>query len=390
MKIDANDILRERGGDGLREAIDNAPNDFTPAGDAPPAEAAILKAYPLTWDGDVEGKAKPPELVEGMLPEVGVALLSGQWGMFKTFTAIDLAHAVMSGTSFAGRPPPRRGGVLFVAAEGAKYVCSRLQGVKQAKALDGLPLHPAPFAWIESCPALNSDEALTTLVTLAKAADRNLRKRFDLPLALIVIDTLSAAAMFRDANDTAENQRVMTTLAKLADTMGALVLAVDHFGKDPTTGTRNSSAKEAAADAVLALIGKRSTEGSVSETKLSIRKYRDGETGVEIPFTGRRVELQDGSGMLVIDWIAPEAAPRPIQGRWPKKLHTLKAALGEVLGSQDFLARPFPDGPQVRVVKRDIVRSEFVRRYPGERDAVRQAFSHQVKSAVAEGFMQSR
>jgi hypothetical protein len=373
---------------GNREAGEEAQRK--PRADNPPPEAAILNSYPLTWDGDAEGETKPPELIEGMLPEVGVALLSGQWGMFKTFTAIDLGYAVMSGTSFAGRSVSRKGGVLFIAAEGARYVRSRLQGVKQAKAPDGVRIKPAPFAWIKSCPALNSHEALVTLVTIAKAVAHTLEKSFDLPLALIVIDTLSAAAMFRDANDTAENQRVMTTLAKLADTMGALVLAVDHFGKDPATGTRNSSAKEAAADTVLALIGKRSPEGSVSDAKLSIRKYRDGETGIEMPFTARRIELQDGGGMLVIDWIAPEAAPRTLQRQWPKKLHTLKTALGEVIGSLGFLAAPFPDGPRVCVVKREIVRTEFVRRHPGEPGAVRQAFSYQVKSAITEGFIQCR
>jgi hypothetical protein len=42
--------------------------------------AAILKAYPLHWDSDDEAEPKAPELVEGMLPEVGVALAERTMG----------------------------------------------------------------------------------------------------------------------------------------------------------------------------------------------------------------------------------------------------------------------------------------------------------------------
>ena len=38
---------------------------------------------------------------------------------------------------------------------------------------------------------------------------------------------------------------------------GAFVLGVDHFGKAVETGTRGSSAKEAAADTVLAMLATR-------------------------------------------------------------------------------------------------------------------------------------
>ena len=56
-------------------------------------------------------------LIKGCLPETGVALLSGQWGVYKTFTALDLCGSVMMGEDFAGRKCKRQGGVMFVAAE---------------------------------------------------------------------------------------------------------------------------------------------------------------------------------------------------------------------------------------------------------------------------------
>ena len=55
------------------------------------------------------------------VPETGVGLLSGQWGTYKTFIAIDLAGAVMTGNLFAGRAVKRSGGVDFAAEGAEKY-----------------------------------------------------------------------------------------------------------------------------------------------------------------------------------------------------------------------------------------------------------------------------
>ena len=149
-----------------------------------------------------------------------------------------------------------------------------------------------PFAWAEAYPRLTLDDALAKLRAMVSAAARGMRERFGLPLALIVIDTLLPAAGFKDANDTSENQRVMDPLTEVATEVDALVLAVDHFGKDVATGTRNSSVKEAAVDAVLALLADLDLAGNVRNPRLAIRKVRGAPTGQVIPFQTRTVVLQ--------------------------------------------------------------------------------------------------
>ena len=101
-------------------------------------------------------------------------------------------------------------------------------------------LDELPFGWIEDCPNLQDDGSFNRLVETAKQAAQNIRDQFDLPLALIVIDTLSAAGNFKDANDAAEGQRIMNRLGELSRQTGAFVLAVDHFGKAVETGTRGT------------------------------------------------------------------------------------------------------------------------------------------------------
>ena len=73
-----------------------------------------------------------------------------------------------------------------------------------------------------------------------------MQAKFGLPLGLIIIDTMSAAAGFRDANDASETQRVMDLLGALAKEAQTFTLVVDHFGKNSSTGTRNSSARKRA------------------------------------------------------------------------------------------------------------------------------------------------
>ena len=68
---------------------------------------------------------------------------------------------------------------------------------------------------------------------------------------------MAAAAGFDDENSAAETQKAMNTLAALARETKALVLLIDHYGKIVETGVRGSSAKSAAADAILACLGDR-------------------------------------------------------------------------------------------------------------------------------------
>ena len=91
-------------------------------------------------------------------------------------------------------------------------------------------------------------------------------------LSLVVIDTLSAAANFKSASDTAEVQRAMNVMTALSATVRLCpVLLVDHYGKDPEKGVRDSSAKvKAAADVVLVIDGKKAIDGTLGELVLVV------------------------------------------------------------------------------------------------------------------------
>ena len=357
----------------------------------------------LHWHGEADDRPLREWAVEETLPVRGTALISGQWGTYKTFIALDLAASVMTRSAFAGRSVNRQGGVLFIALEGQDEIKVRLAAVIQEKVITALEteadivnVNPdaMPFVWIETCPKLTSENALASLRKIVSAAAKGMRERFNLPLVAMMIDTLSPAAGFKDANDTAENQQVMTALKTVAIEFELCVIAVDHFGKDVTTGTRNSSVKEADVDAVLALLGERDLAGNVTNPRMAIRKVRGAPTGQEIHFDKRVVEVEDRGltfSTLIIDWIggSPTADPKK-KGQWPKSLIIFKRALDAAMSAFGRHIRPFLDGPEVQAVDREKVREEFYKAYPGDPDAKRKTFRRGELDAIERGVLVSR
>jgi hypothetical protein len=243
-----------------------------------------------------------------------------------------------------------------------------------------------------ACPNLQNDSEFIRLAVTAKHAAAKIGEQFDMPLALIVIDTLSAAGNFKDANDAAEGQRVMNRLAELSRQTGAFVLAVDHFGKNVDGGTRGTTAKEAAADVVLAFLADRAISGTVSNLRMALRKLRGGAVGTETPFMLRVIDMGEGNSTCVVEWqetAKEQRGSQPIQERWPKGLKIFKSALTLVLVGQGKPMRPYgSDGIAVRAVSLDTVRHEFMATYPADGEDAkakaatkRQAFNRALKEA---------
>lgn len=307
------DIVMEHGHKTMHEAADWLRGQIEPQPRPKTEKAEAKKEAPkddpnIHWHGQ-QVKLDQRWLVKKCLPETGVAMLSGQWGIYKTFVALDLAGSVMTGEPFAGRKVARKGGVMYVAAEAASSLPIRLAALSEQR-FDGERL---PFAWIDSSPPLRTEGAKTLIEKARSVADK-LKANFQLPLVLIIIDTLIAAANFENENDAGQGQRVMNVLHELSRATGALVVAVDHYGKDQETGTRGTSAKEGSADTILSLLGKRDPSGRVTNARMVVRKVRNEQTGIETPLRVQVVDLgkdADGEAITscVVHWGDTGLAP---------------------------------------------------------------------------------
>ncbi|TFW56129.1 hypothetical protein CT676_37035 [Bradyrhizobium sp. MOS001] len=357
----------------------------------------------LFWHGEPDTRPAHSWLVEKLIPGKGIGLMSGQWGACKTFAAFDLSASIASGMPFAGREIARPGGVLFVAAEGGDEVRTRLKGVEHklraaafVASAAGNPIEAdvnhLPLVWIEEPVRFNTKAGFEQLLIIAGTVNNQMLEKFGVPLVCIIIDTMMASVDFQDANSAAETQQVMNGLRGLSQKTGAFVLVVDHFGKNIEVGTKGSSNKEDASDLVLAMLADRDVGGSISNTRMKVRKLRNGKSGVEFPFNLVEVDLGDGETTCAIDW-KPERndTGKGTSGKesWTKTLRILRSAMETVV--IEYCRDLFPygnDGPKVHAVTLEQVRTEFVASYPADnedqraRDAVkRSAFNRAMKDA---------
>jgi hypothetical protein len=202
--------------------------------------------------------------VRHRLPRTGAGLLLGQWGMFKSFWMLDLTAHVILGWDWLGQPVYRQCGVLALAPEGGSSIATRfaalLEHKLKARVNDNNLFDPAfppipidiermPFEWTNSCPLLlGKGDPLPTLIATARAAHERFMTNCNLPLGLIWMDTMSTSAGWKNEDDNAEAARAMAILRDLSNTMDAVVVGVDHFGKNKDAGARGASAKEANSD----------------------------------------------------------------------------------------------------------------------------------------------
>ena len=209
--------------------------------------------------------SEPRHLIKNVLPETGVGLLSGQFGTFKTFVAINLCMSAMVGCPFAGQYRVKRtGGVLYIATEGQTHLERRID----AAAVDCGEDRPLPIYQLTEVPHLLDPKGLVQIISDAKEAASRMKREYDIELVLVVIDTVSGAAGYtkaNDENDAAVTGRVMAAMKAISNATGAFVLGVDHFGKNVEVGTRGSSNKEAPAETVLALARRQEPYGRGGE-----------------------------------------------------------------------------------------------------------------------------
>jgi len=174
----------------------------------------------------------------------------------------------------------------------------------------------------------------------------------------------------------------MNVLKAVAQELKCFVLGIDHFGKDLMAGTRGAGAKESSGDVILACLGDKQVSGSVTNTRLAVRKHRGGKQGQEFPFQLRMVEApekdEDGDPIttMVVDWLPPGSAPvsstpddpwaKPKRQDQRTAVLRLKRVLMAILADLGVDLPIAPDGPAVRMVDQNLVRKAFYAGTPAD------------------------
>jgi hypothetical protein len=204
-------------------------------------------------------------------------MLGGQSGVGKSFVMRYGATELAVGGTVFGYPVYERVGSIILAAEGSATMQNRIT-VSRQKATEVAKL---PIAWVGNVPNLSDKKEVRKLAArLERVKDRFLEE-FGVRLGVIWIDTLAAAARFKDENDNSEVERVADNLQLLADLSTSFVMATHHYGKDAETGLRGASANRAVCDVVWSAIGSRDQQtGKIVGRKFALAKSRSDEEGL--------------------------------------------------------------------------------------------------------------
>jgi hypothetical protein len=234
--------------------------------------------------------------IKNVLPDRGLAVLFGASGSGKTFIAIDMAYAIARGVAWRGNRTAK-GRVLIVAAEGSRGMSKRLKAYADYYDLDpnevdiGLLVVPPNFLLSEDVTDLAG------AIAASGGAD------------VIIVDTMAQVTPGANENSSEDVGLALGNARALEDATEALIVMVDHSGKDASKGVRGWSGKRAAADAELEVL---KYENGARE--LRITKMKDGDDGLKWGFRLETVAVGfDIDGDAITSCVAVEAdVPVPV------------------------------------------------------------------------------
>ena len=206
-----------------------------------------------------------------------------------------MAYAVALGRPFFGQKT-KRGGVLYVAAEGGGTIAHRMMATRammepmeiEEDCFDRPPEQPLPIVTIkDDVPDLAKPAGLQQLIATAVMVNNEMKSWFGVSLHLVIIDTALAAFSIDDWNSPSDVTKITTAMNKIRTETGASVISVAHHGKDVTKGISGSFASKANADTILSVIkidDDNVLSGRVKERTVLLTKFRDGEAGFQHGF----------------------------------------------------------------------------------------------------------
>ncbi len=336
-------------GQGIEAADPSAFKQLAGDDDPVPAVPAPRPFALYSW-GDVSTWPLPTWTVHKILPDTGIGLLIGPYGVGKTFIGVDLACSIITGLPFAGETVTRPGAVVYLAGEGPRGVKLRFEAWFKEQGLEPTDLFLADDVFNFGDP-----EMVKAFVEAALALGVEIR--------MVVVDTISQATLGADENSGKDMGAVIEGMKYIRDKLGCFVLGVHHMGKDEARGARGWSGLAAAADMEMRVSGKMEKR----EIALKLSKSRDSENWFEPRmFTGAVKDLgldEDGvtvtslafrhdPSVKVVDPDKVSAADRlaalhtVLKEVFPSKL-TLKLAsekvAAETFGREDWLAMSVTD-----------------------------------------------
>jgi hypothetical protein len=240
---------------------------------------------PITLLTDLQLSTLPDPrwIVDGMIPEGGLAAVVGAPGVGKTTLTVDIMMRVALGLPVFGRPTTP-GPVIYIAAEGVNGLKARAAAWKQA---NGIEQVEDIYFITEPIQLLHERETLGLLEAI---------EHRDISPSLLVVDTLARCFEGGDENSAEAMGRLIGSTGRLVKRLGATVL-LNHHTRKAGDVERGSSALRGALDSMLMV----TEDGGV--VTVSCEKMKDAE-----PFKPFRLRRTSIAGSCVLEHLSDSDA----------------------------------------------------------------------------------
>lgn len=210
-------------------------------------------------------------LIDGLIPEGSLVMITAPPGYFKTWIALKLARCIADGEEFIGRKTERKLSFYIDRENPPQVLCERLKIITPS---------PNLFLW----PLWKEPPLIDDVESYEKALP---------PEAFVVFDSL---IRFHSAeeNDAGEMKRIMFNFRRLG-LQGRTILLIHHQGKNWREGYRGSSEILGAVDICFA-VERGPKENIIRLKNIKNRVRQEGDLSLRLEINGMGMEITDVTG----------------------------------------------------------------------------------------------
>jgi len=268
--------------------------------DARQARAAEAKACRLFTLEDGLRRQYPPWEIDGIVRQGSHLFLYGQTSVGKTYVAVDIVMAKVTGVTFQGKVL-RPGPVVYIAAEDSISVIHRARAwlTHHERSL----AHPLHF-WDQPISFFNRKEVEEFLNELRTLPQRP---------SMIVLDNLARCFAGGDENQTKDMQTVCANIQWLQRETGCTFITIHHKDKQGRNyrgsgvilDQADAATEVSNADGLISLTCQKQRQGPpFEEMQFSLQPVGNGDFCVLVPSEFKREQLTERQ-QKVIDTLAP-------------------------------------------------------------------------------------
>ncbi|MGY2734920.1 AAA family ATPase [Sphingomonas sp. UYP23] len=286
------------------ENADYVPEDILSiVGAAAPVAGDLL---PFEWFDQIDAQLEANWLVEELIPSQGLCLVYGHPGCGKSFFALDMALHIAQGAAWRDRDVVQ-GLVVYIGAEGQRGLRQRVAAFKKHHGVHELPFGLIPVE-------VNLLEAEGDLAKVI-ATIQSVTERYNLPVGMIVIDTLSRT--FGGGDEIGSDMvSYINNVGRLQHMFSCATMVIHHRPKDSANETpRGHGSLWGACDTIILVEDK----GGPKQAKVT--KQKDAEPAAPVVFELKVVELgEDEKGRPVTSCVVVGSNSQIIPDRKADKL----------------------------------------------------------------------